>query len=70
MKALHDYSLLLGPAITNKELRNFLHVSSSHAATRILKSLNLPQTGAQKNRTYTLMFPDEATYQKGIKRGI
>ncbi|MCU1806624.1 NERD domain-containing protein [Cytobacillus firmus] len=70
MKALHDYSLLLGPAITNKELRNFLHVSSSHAATRILKSLNLPQTGAQKNRTYTLMFPDESTNQKGIKRGI
>ncbi|MCM3093214.1 MULTISPECIES: hypothetical protein [unclassified Cytobacillus] len=70
VQALHDYSLLLGNAITNKELRNFLHISSSYTATRLLQSLNLPQTGAQKNRTYTLIFPEESTNQKGIKRGI
>jgi ribosomal protein L37AE/L43A len=70
VQALHDYSLLLGNAITNKELRNFLHISSSYTATRLLQSLNLPQTGAQKNRTYTLIFPEDSTKQNGIKRGI
>ena len=67
MKALHDYSLLLGAVITNRELRNFLHISSSYTATRLLQSLNLPETGAYKNKTYTLILPEETTV---IKRGI
>lgn len=70
IKALHDYSLLLGDTITNKELRNFLHIPSSYTATRLLQSLNLPQTGAYKNRRYTLIFSEGNTNQKGIKRGI
>ncbi|WP_436372190.1 NERD domain-containing protein [Cytobacillus sp. BC1816] len=64
MKALHDCSLLLGTAITNRELRNFLHIPSSYTAARLLQSLNLPHTGAQKNRRYTLIFPKETPIQK------
>jgi hypothetical protein len=42
IKALNDYSLLIGTTITNKESRNFLHLDSSYTATRLLKSLNFP----------------------------
>ncbi|MBT2691265.1 NERD domain-containing protein [Bacillus sp. ISL-47] len=63
--ALTDYRLFMGPTITNQQLREFLNIESSLSATRLLKSLNLPHTGANKNRTYTLVFPNENTSQKG-----
>ncbi|CAM3544699.1 nuclease-related domain-containing protein [Aeromicrobium ponti] len=65
IKALNDYNFLIGTTITNKESRDFLHLDSSYTATRLLKSLNLPHTGANKNRTYTLFFPNENTSQQG-----
>jgi ribosomal protein L37AE/L43A len=54
IKALRDYELLIGRLITNRELRSFLHINSRHAASRILKSLNLPTTGTKKATTYDL----------------
>ncbi|MEG9295618.1 hypothetical protein V6B33_04075 [Mangrovibacillus sp. Mu-81] len=54
IKALRDYELIIGPRITNRELRSFLHFNSRHAASRLLKSLNLPTTGTKKGTTYDL----------------
>ncbi|KSU58718.1 hypothetical protein AS034_19640 [[Bacillus] enclensis] len=54
LRALIDYELLLGPELTNKELKRFLNISSRHVSLRILKSLNLPTTGTKKSTTYDL----------------
>lgn len=54
LKALNDYALLVSKEITNQELRGFLRLSSEDAATRLLKSLNLEFSGANKGRRYML----------------
>lgn len=54
IKAIHDYSLLFGLTITNKDLREFLQLESPDIASRLLKSMSLPQTGANKSRKYFL----------------
>ncbi len=52
--ALNDYLLLFGNAITNKRLRNFLHVNSVYNASRLLSSLKLISTGSNKGKVYYL----------------
>lgn len=52
ISALRDYSLLLSQQITNKQLRNFLHLESRKTALQILHSMNLHSTGATNNKTY------------------
>lgn len=52
--ALRDYSLLIKPTITNRELRKFLHVESESVALKILQASHLPYTGSTKNRLYHL----------------
>ncbi|HEY2422156.1 MAG TPA: nuclease-related domain-containing protein [Neobacillus sp.] len=52
LKALEDYFLLISPSITNKELRQFLHIDSINIAQKILFSMNLPFTGRFKDRVY------------------
>nr|WP_232233733.1 nuclease-related domain-containing protein [Bacillus sp. J33] len=52
--ALIDFYLLIGGTITNKAFRDFLQIASPITASRFIKSLNLPHTGAYKNRIYTL----------------
>ncbi|MBY6036599.1 NERD domain-containing protein [Fictibacillus nanhaiensis] len=55
IRALMDYALLISTDITNKECKEFLHLSSSMQAYHILHSLNLPYTGAsRRSRTYHL----------------
>lgn len=54
--ALLDYALLITSTISNKELRDFLQISSSSLATKILRSMNLTYFGANKNRVYSLPF--------------
>jgi hypothetical protein len=54
VRALKDYELLIGPVITNKEIKRFLNVGSRHVVLRLLKSLNLPTTGTKKGTTYDL----------------
>ncbi|WP_379970436.1 nuclease-related domain-containing protein [Ectobacillus sp. sgz5001026] len=52
--ALNDFKLLIGPNITNGQMREFLHIPTMKAASRLLLSMNLPYTGAKKNRIYQL----------------
>jgi hypothetical protein len=56
LKALRDYYLLFGPSITNQQFREFLHIDCSNTASKLLKKLNLPHSGANKNRIYQLKF--------------
>ncbi|MFP3508718.1 nuclease-related domain-containing protein [Peribacillus sp. SIMBA_075] len=56
--ALRDYFYLVGSTITNRQLRDFLNISSSSSATRILQSLNLTSRGANKGRVYSLFFDE------------
>ncbi|MBS4208010.1 nuclease-related domain-containing protein [Bacillus sp. FJAT-50079] len=52
--SLLDYSLLIKPTITNKELRHFLQIPSRNIATNILNSMNLRHIGSTKGRVYDL----------------
>ncbi|MGG4491346.1 nuclease-related domain-containing protein [Metabacillus idriensis] len=54
LESLNDYALLLGPTITNKEMRQFLKISSLSSASKLLSALDLPYTGTFKNRKYHL----------------
>jgi ribosomal protein L37AE/L43A len=60
LPALYDYYLILGNTIKNSQLREFFHISSLYSASRLLSSLNLPSTGAKKDRLY---FLDELSEQ-------
>ncbi|MCI1880869.1 MAG: NERD domain-containing protein [Sporolactobacillus sp.] len=51
---LHDYPLLFGTKITNKQCRDFLHLESADTARRFLQGLKLPSVGKTKSRTYIL----------------
>lgn len=50
--ALNDYFLLLGNSITNREFRDFVHLSSESVAKKLLTTMNLPFSGSNKGRIY------------------
>ncbi|WP_066442639.1 NERD domain-containing protein [Cytobacillus gottheilii] len=52
VKALQDYFYLMGPSITNKQFRDFVHLESVHAAQKLLKAMDLPFSGDKKGRIY------------------
>ncbi|WNF25287.1 nuclease-related domain-containing protein [Mesobacillus jeotgali] len=52
-QAILDYLFLLGPTITNKQLRRFLLIPSRTVATYLLGNMNLQHTGGTKNRVYS-----------------
>ncbi|CAG9612445.1 hypothetical protein BACCIP111899_01622 [Bacillus rhizoplanae] len=52
--ALQDYALLLGMTTTNKELKDFLHITSSPVIKRLIRAMNLPYKGENKGREYDL----------------
>ena len=54
LKAINDYALLFGNGITNPQLRDFLGISSSSVAKKLLSSLNLKWVGRTKGRVYYL----------------
>ncbi|MGG4167023.1 nuclease-related domain-containing protein [Rossellomorea vietnamensis] len=56
LQAIEDYFLLIKPTITNRELRDFLQLSSVRTATLILQSLNLKKTGSTKGSVYIKSF--------------
>lgn len=56
-QGLLDYKFLIRPTITNAQFRDFFFISSIHAASKILKRLNLPYKGEFKNRVYII--PDD-----------
>ncbi|HWO78174.1 MAG TPA: nuclease-related domain-containing protein [Bacillus sp. (in: firmicutes)] len=51
-QAILDYLLLIKPTITNKECREFLGIKSRKIAHRLLISMNLQFSGANKSRIY------------------
>jgi hypothetical protein len=58
IQAFRDYFHLLGSTITNRQLRDFLNISSASSTTRILQSLKLTSKGANKGRVYSLNFDE------------
>jgi hypothetical protein len=58
IQALKDFSLLLGPAITNQQCCDFLQLSSRNVAYRILKALDFPAIRTKRHRKYLLEFDD------------
>ena len=52
IQALNDYFLLIKPVIINKEFREFVHISSMDAASKLLIRSKLPFSGANKGRKY------------------
>ncbi|GGF25701.1 hypothetical protein GCM10010954_25760 [Halobacillus andaensis] len=54
LDALRDYELLIGEQITNRQLREWLLLSSADTARRILVGMGLKSGGADKNRYYCL----------------
>ncbi|RNA67811.1 nuclease-related domain-containing protein [Alteribacter keqinensis] len=54
LQALRDYKYLFNHTISNQQFRWFTNSSSRADAYYLLKSLNLPTTGAKKSTTYDL----------------
>ncbi|WP_078544023.1 nuclease-related domain-containing protein [Litchfieldia alkalitelluris] len=54
LEAIEDYSLLISPVITNRQLRDFLLIDSSTIAKKLLQSQNLSHNGKNKGRIYYL----------------
>ncbi|WP_141604652.1 nuclease-related domain-containing protein [Terrilactibacillus laevilacticus] len=55
LDSLIDYLFLIGPTITNQQLRHFLQTPSRYLATDILTSLNVKRQGSTKGTTYQLL---------------
>lgn len=54
VNTLIDYCVIYGTKITNQEFRRITQIQSPDTARRLLVSLNLETTGANKNRVYFL----------------
>lgn len=54
LQALQDYSLIVGSFISNKEIREFLCISSTSIARKLMKSSNIPSVGSTKDKQYQL----------------
>lgn len=52
-QSIDDWFLLVSPTITNRQIRLFLELKSSSAASVILRNTNLRRTGASRSTTYT-----------------
>lgn len=53
-QAIIEYFMLFGGPMTNRICREFLHLSSSDKAMRLMKKMNLPFHGMNRGRTYHL----------------
>ncbi|HWL11896.1 MAG TPA: nuclease-related domain-containing protein [Ureibacillus sp.] len=58
LAAIRDYALLIKPAITNRELRDFLRLDSVSIATKMLRNMHIPYGGTTKGRVYHLNWRD------------
>lgn len=54
LSSLMDYALLMSPTITNREMQEFLQISSANLCTRLLREMDLQRTGENKGRSYCL----------------
>jgi hypothetical protein len=64
LQAINDYFLLINPVINNPELRRFLHIPSSRAATYLFSLLNFPHSGTNRARIY--FNPEIPTYSNHV----
>ena len=64
IQALIDYRLLIGPTITNKQVRDFLRIPSVSIASKLLNSLQAKSIGKYKDRTYFLSLDELLIIQK------
>ena len=51
---LHDYRLMIGESISNREFRDFFNLSSTQRVYQMLKLLGFEVTGGNKNRRYII----------------
>lgn len=59
LQALHDYYLLIGNTINNRQMNNFLHINSPHITKHLLNALCSTTIGTNKGRKYVLNFDFE-----------
>ncbi|KQL21245.1 nuclease-related domain-containing protein [Cytobacillus solani] len=52
VEAVKDYFLSLNSTMSNKQFREFTHLSSVDMASKLLMRMNLPSSGANKGRVY------------------
>jgi ribosomal protein L37AE/L43A len=52
--SLNDFALLIDTSITNKKIREFLHLSSRSTASKLLTAMDLEQFGNKRGRVYHL----------------
>ena len=52
-QSIEDWFLLVSPTLTNRQIRIFLELKSSSAASVILRQTNLRRHGASRNTIYT-----------------
>ncbi|WP_458026122.1 nuclease-related domain-containing protein [Pseudalkalibacillus sp. Hm43] len=54
INALRDYFILFEEEISNKQMRDYLHIQSKTTCQRFISSLKLNPQGTYRNRTYQL----------------
>ncbi|MGM0804487.1 MAG: nuclease-related domain-containing protein [Bacillota bacterium] len=59
LQALHDYYLLIGNTINNRQMNDFLHINSPHITKHFLNALCSTTIGTNKGRKYVLNFDFE-----------
>ncbi|WP_181347271.1 nuclease-related domain-containing protein [Thalassobacillus sp. CUG 92003] len=57
LPAVRDFALLIGPSVRNRELRQFLQLTSPKVTSNLLNALHLPTQGKNKSYRYTLAHP-------------
>lgn len=58
IQAIRDYAYLICPTMSNQHVRDFLQLSSTSVASKLLKSLNLDHSGHTKGRKYLIEMDD------------
>ena len=53
-QGLHDYRVLFGEWISNREFREFFFIESQHSASKLLKRMDLKSKGTTKDRSYLI----------------
>ncbi|WP_066306037.1 nuclease-related domain-containing protein [Bacillus sp. FJAT-29814] len=62
LEAINDHFLIFGVPITNKEIREYLHIPNGRQATYFLRLCNLPSTGTNKGRIYHQPKPKQCLF--------
>ena len=69
-QAVLDYFMIFGNSMTNKQCREFLHLSSGDKTTRLMKQMNLPFKGDNKGRKYSLSLKELEKQLLSFEKGV